>query len=173
MEYGDALTPGSITLRLGIVFLLVLANGFFVAAEFALVGARRSKIDHLAASGDSLARTVQHALTHLDRYISGTQLGITLASLALGWLGEPALAAMIDRLFAAAGMEIPRGAARRARRCIPSRDGDGCDDSGRGNLARAATLHDCPRVSNARDAERREERKEGHERAPRRRMDHT
>ena len=93
------------------VLLLVLANGFFVAAEFALVGARRSKIDHMAASGDALAQTVQHALTHLDRYISGTQLGITLASLALGWLGEPALAALIDRLFAAMGMEIGPGAA--------------------------------------------------------------
>jgi CBS domain containing-hemolysin-like protein len=111
VEHGDALTPGSITLRLGIVLLLVLANGFFVAAEFALVGARRSKIDHMASSGDALARTVQHALTHLDRYISGTQLGITLASLALGWLGEPALAATIDRLFAAMGIEISSGAA--------------------------------------------------------------
>jgi CBS domain containing-hemolysin-like protein len=111
VEHGDALTPGSIAVRLGIVLLLVLANGFFVAAEFALVGARRSKIDHMVASGDTLARTVQHAITHLDRYISGTQLGITLASLALGWLGEPALAAMIDRLFATFGVEIGSGAA--------------------------------------------------------------
>jgi CBS domain containing-hemolysin-like protein len=112
VEHGDVvLTPGAIALRLGIVFLLVFANGFFVAAEFSLVGARRSKIDQMAASGDSRARTVQQALTHLDRYISGTQLGITLASLALGWLGEPALAAMVDRLFAAAGVEITAGAA--------------------------------------------------------------
>jgi CBS domain containing-hemolysin-like protein len=111
VEHSDVLTPGAIALRLGIVLVLVLANGFFVASEFALVGARRSKIDHMAASGDSLARTVQGALTHLDRYISGTQLGITLASLALGWLGEPALAAMIDRFFAALGMDIPSGAA--------------------------------------------------------------
>jgi CBS domain containing-hemolysin-like protein len=102
---------GSIALRLGIVFVLVFANGFFVAAEFALVGARRSKIDAMVARGDSRARTVRHALTHLDRYISGTQLGITLASLALGWLGEPALAAMIDRGFAALGVDIGGGTA--------------------------------------------------------------
>ncbi len=93
------------------VFVLVLLNGFFVAAEFALVGARRSKIDAMVARGDSRARTVRFALTHLDRYISGTQLGITLASLALGWLGEPALAAMIDRLFGTLGFDITRGAA--------------------------------------------------------------
>ena len=111
MEHGDSLTTGSIALRLGVVFLLVFANGFFVAAEFALVGARRSKIDAMVARGDSRARTVKYALTHLDRYISGTQLGITLASLALGWLGEPALAAMIDRLFGALGVDITRGAA--------------------------------------------------------------
>jgi CBS domain containing-hemolysin-like protein len=111
VEHAEALTMGSITLRLGVVFLLVFANGFFVAAEFALVGARRSKIDAMVARGDSRARTVKHALTHLDRYISGTQLGITLASLALGWLGEPALAAMIDRLFAAFGVDIDTGVA--------------------------------------------------------------
>ena len=111
MEHGDGLTMGSIALRLGIVFLLVFANGFFVAAEFALVGARRSKIDAMVSAGDSRARTVRHALTHLDRYISGTQLGITLASLALGWLGEPAVAALIDRLFAALGVRIGSGAA--------------------------------------------------------------
>jgi CBS domain containing-hemolysin-like protein len=106
VEHADILTPGAIALRLGVVFLLVFANGFFVAAEFALVGARRSKIDAMVARGDSRARTVRYALTHLDRYISGTQLGITLASLALGWLGEPALAAMVDRLFDAFGVEI-------------------------------------------------------------------
>ncbi|MFN2564336.1 MAG: hemolysin family protein [Gemmatimonadaceae bacterium] len=111
MEHADGLTIGSIALRLGIVFLLVFANGFFVAAEFALVGARRSKIDAMVARGDSRARTVRDALTHLDRYISATQLGITLASLALGWLGEPALAAMIDRLFGLLGVDITRGAA--------------------------------------------------------------
>jgi CBS domain containing-hemolysin-like protein len=95
------------TIGLGLVVLLVLANGFFVAAEFALVAVRRSRIDQLAAEGDRRARVVQKALTHLDRYISGTQLGITLSSLALGWIGEPALAAWIDRGFTAIGVAAP------------------------------------------------------------------
>ncbi len=109
MEPGDTLTIGGIALRLGAVLMLVFANGFFVAAEFALVAARRSRIDQLAAEGDRNAATVQKALDHLDRYISGTQLGITLASLGLGWIGEPALAALIDYVFAWMGMELPAG----------------------------------------------------------------
>jgi len=92
---------------LGLVVLLVLANGFFVAAEFGLVAVRRSKIDQLAAEGDSSAKVVQKALTHLDRYISGTQVGITLSTLALGWIGEPALATIIDRFFTAMGVAAP------------------------------------------------------------------
>ncbi|HEX5831472.1 MAG TPA: hemolysin family protein [Gemmatimonadaceae bacterium] len=104
------LTAGSILLRLGMVLLLVAANAFFVAAEFALVASRRSKIDALVEEGDRLAADVQRALTHLDRYISGTQLGITLASLALGWIGEPALAVLVDRVLAAFGVEVPAGA---------------------------------------------------------------
>ena len=114
MEDAETLTAGSTALRLAAVFLLVFANGFFVAAEFALVGARRSKIDQLAAEGDSGARIVQKALTHLDRYISGTQLGITLASLALGWIGEPAVAALLDHAFAALGFKVPSGATHTA-----------------------------------------------------------
>jgi CBS domain containing-hemolysin-like protein len=100
----DALSLGGIGLRLGAVLVLVLLNGFFVAAEFALVASRRSKIEQMAAEGDAKARVVQGALEHLDRYISGTQLGITLASLALGWIGEPALASLIDRALAAVGI---------------------------------------------------------------------
>jgi len=83
---------GEVALRLIAVILLVFANAFFVAAEFALVAARRSRIDQMASAGDSAAKVVQKALTHLDRYISGTQLGITMASLGLGWIGEPAMA---------------------------------------------------------------------------------
>ena len=113
MEH-EPLTVGGIVLRLGAVFFLVLLNGFMVAAEFALVGARRSRIDQMAAEGDRSAKTVQYALDHLDRYISGTQLGITLASLALGWIGEPALAALLDRLFAALGFPITPGQAHTA-----------------------------------------------------------
>ncbi|MCR4338708.1 MAG: hemolysin family protein [Gemmatimonadaceae bacterium] len=83
---------GEVALRLIAVILLVFANAFFVAAEFALVAARRSRVDQMAAGGDSAAKVVQKALTHMDRYISGTQLGITMASLGLGWIGEPAMA---------------------------------------------------------------------------------
>jgi CBS domain containing-hemolysin-like protein len=114
VEHDTPLGFGTAAFRIGIVFLLVLANGFFVAAEFALVGARRAKIDQLVLAGDAKARVVQQALTHLDRYISGTQLGITLASLALGWLGEPALAALIDRTLGFFGMPVPTGASHTA-----------------------------------------------------------
>ncbi|HVE77913.1 MAG TPA: hemolysin family protein, partial [Gemmatimonadaceae bacterium] len=110
MAEGEHFTAGSIALRLGAVLILVLANAFMVAAEFALVAARRSKIDQMAAGGDRAARTVQRALDHLDRYISGTQLGITLASLGLGWIGEPALAALLDAAFVRLGLNVPTGA---------------------------------------------------------------
>lgn len=101
-------------MRLGLVALLVAANGFFVAAEFALVAVRRSRIDELAQRGDSGAKIVQGALKNLDRYISATQLGITLASLALGWIGEPALAAIVDRMLAAVGIAMPSAVAHSA-----------------------------------------------------------
>jgi hypothetical protein len=112
----EELSLGGIGLRLGAVLVLVLLNGFFVAAEFALVAARRSKIDQLAESGDAKAGRVRYAQEHLDRYISGTQLGITLASLALGWIGEPALASLVDRALAAVGVGRARPAGRRRRR---------------------------------------------------------
>src|SRR6185437_7836018 len=80
------------------VVVLVLANAFFVAAEFALVGSRRSRLDELANAGDRKARLARRAVQSLDRYISATQLGITLASLGLGWMGEPALASVIGNV---------------------------------------------------------------------------
>ncbi len=101
------LDSGDIATRLGIVLFLVALNGFFVASEFGLVAVRRSRIDEMAANGDGGARVVQKALTHLDRYIAGTQLGITFASLALGWVGEPALGAILDGLLSSIGMELP------------------------------------------------------------------
>ena len=91
-------------LRLGAVLALVAANAFFVAAEFALVSARRTRIDELAEAGDRLAGVVRRAQEDLDRAISGTQLGITLASLALGWIGEPAVARSLEPLFGALGL---------------------------------------------------------------------
>lgn len=83
------------------VLVLVLLNGFFVATEFALVAVRRSRIEQLVAEGHRTAPAVKRALEHLDTYIAATQLGITIASLALGWLGEPALAHLIEPLLVA------------------------------------------------------------------------
>src|SRR3954464_14946591 len=97
-------------LRLAIVLVLVLATAFFVAAEFALVAVRRSRIDEMAARGDAGARVVQRTFKDLDRYISATQLGITLASLALGWLGEEAIAALVDRVLVHLGYTAPSAA---------------------------------------------------------------
>jgi CBS domain containing-hemolysin-like protein len=90
----------SILLALGAVVVLVLANAFFVAAEFALVGARKTRLDEMARAGDGKARLARRAVQSLDRFISATQLGITLASLGLGWIGEPALASLIDGIRA-------------------------------------------------------------------------
>src|SRR6185312_16231849 len=89
----------SIGLGLLAVVVLVLANAFFVAAEFALVAARRTRLDEMARAGDRKARLARRAVQSLDRYISATQLGITLASLGLGWIGEPALAGLIRNGF--------------------------------------------------------------------------
>jgi CBS domain containing-hemolysin-like protein len=90
----------SIGLGLAAVVVLVLANAFFVATEFALVSARRTRLDEMAAAGDGKARLARRAVQSLGRYISATQLGITLASLGLGWIGEPALAGLISGAFA-------------------------------------------------------------------------
>src|SRR5688572_1011218 len=83
-------------LTIVLVFFLVFANGFFVASEFSLVGVRRSRIDTLAKAGDKRARRLLGLVDNLNAYISATQLGITLASLALGWIGEPAIAHLIE-----------------------------------------------------------------------------
>jgi len=79
----------SVGLKMFAVLLLVLLNGFFVAAEFALVKLRRTQLDPLVAKGHRRARMALHLITHLDATLSATQLGITCASLALGAVGEP------------------------------------------------------------------------------------
>src|SRR6266498_3611031 len=83
-------------LNIVLVILLVLANGFFVASEFSLVGVRRSRIATLANGGDKRAQRLMRLLDNLNAYISATQLGITLASLALGWIGEPVVARLLE-----------------------------------------------------------------------------
>jgi CBS domain containing-hemolysin-like protein len=81
---------------LAIGLLLVLLNGFFVAAEFALVKLRPTQLEPFLVRGSRAARLVKHMLDHLDAYLSASQLGITLASLALGWVGEPAFAWIVE-----------------------------------------------------------------------------
>ncbi len=97
-------TPGIIALKLLTVLFLVLLNGFFVASEFAIVKVRGSQLDALEARGSKRVKFARHVVTHLDAYLSATQLGITLASLGLGWLGEPFLSRMIEPFFALAGV---------------------------------------------------------------------
>src|SRR5262249_25888519 len=88
--------PGIIFLKLLAVVFLVLQNGFFFESEFVRVKVRGSQLDALAAPSNGRARLARHLTSHLDAYLSATQLGITLASLGLGWLGEPFLADMIE-----------------------------------------------------------------------------
>src|SRR4249919_2729961 len=92
MEYSLA----GVAWRLGGVLALVFANGFFVAAEFSIVTVRKTRIEQLIAEGHRGARAVRRAVTAPDRYIAATQLGITMASIGLGWIGEPALAFSIQ-----------------------------------------------------------------------------
>jgi CBS domain containing-hemolysin-like protein len=95
------LTPLELGIRLLGVFALVLVNGFFVAAEFALVTVRKTRIDQLVSEGHRRARIVRRATTNPDGYIAATQLGITMASIGLGWVGEPAVASTIQPLLTA------------------------------------------------------------------------
>ncbi len=82
---------------------LVAANGFFVAAEFSLVGVRRSRVEELVAQGQVRAGVLQRAVDNLDANLAATQLGVTISSLGLGWIGEPALARLIEPALAGLG----------------------------------------------------------------------
>ncbi|WP_218081011.1 hemolysin family protein [Anthocerotibacter panamensis] len=101
------LTWPEITTRLLIIALLVLLNACFVAVEFALVAARPTRIDQLVEHQNRAARAVQRSQRDLDTYLSATQLGITLASLGLGWIGESTLVALFDPLLQALGVLLP------------------------------------------------------------------
>src|SRR3954452_18350866 len=83
-------------LGIGLVILLVLLNGFFVCAEFAFVAVRRSRIEALANEGKAGARRLLRVLDNLTAYLSAAQVGVTLASLGLGWVGEPAIASFLE-----------------------------------------------------------------------------
>ncbi len=94
-------------LKLALTAIFVALNGFFVAAEFALVKVRPTRIEALARTGDSKALVVQSILKNLNAYLSGCQLGITIASLVLGWLAEPAIAKLLVVGLQAAGVVVP------------------------------------------------------------------
>ncbi len=96
--------PFPLGVNLVLIAFLVFMNGFFVAAEFAIVKVRGSRIDTLVQEGNKRASLASHLTSHLDAYLSACQLGITLASLGLGWIGEPAVARMIEPWFIAMNM---------------------------------------------------------------------
>src|SRR2546422_7764094 len=98
MPLGDGIQP-MLAVRLIGVLALVALNGFFVAAEFSLVAVRLSRVRQLIARGQTRANTVLELLGDLDRVLSGVQVGITLASLGLGALGEVTIARMIEGAF--------------------------------------------------------------------------
>ncbi|WEL20757.1 Hemolysins or related protein containing CBS domains [Halorhabdus sp. BNX81] len=85
--------------QLVLALILVVLNGFFVAAEFAFVRVRGTSVDQLAEEGRPGSATLQEVMTNLDNYLATTQLGITIASLGLGWVGEPAVAALIEPIL--------------------------------------------------------------------------
>jgi CBS domain containing-hemolysin-like protein len=96
-------SSSSLLFNLLVILLLVFLNGFFVASEFALVKVRSSQLDALE-EGDKKVALARHLTSHLDAYLSATQLGITLSSLALGWIGEPYLARLIRPVLIELGM---------------------------------------------------------------------
>ncbi len=89
-----------VVLRIVAVVLLVAANAFFVAAEFAMVSIRETRLQQLIAAHRMGARTVQKLHQKLDEFIAAVQFGVTLSSLALGWIGEAAMARVLEPLFA-------------------------------------------------------------------------
>ena len=97
--------PAIIVGKLAVIAGLVGLNGFFVACEFAIIKVRASQLDELAEEGNPRARFVKYIRAHLEAYLSATQLGITLASLALGWLGEEFLAHLLEPFFALANIQ--------------------------------------------------------------------
>lgn len=104
-EHWDS--PGLLLGKLLTIAALVILNGFFVACEFALVKVRASQLDPLVDEGNLQAIAAKHVRSHLDAYLSATQLGVTLASLGLGWAGEQFLATILQPFFAIAHIDSP------------------------------------------------------------------
>lgn len=93
-----------ITLNLVLVAILIVLTGFFVAAEFAMIRLRSSRVNQLVAEGKKGSLAVQRVTTHLDEYLSACQLGITITALGLGWLGEPTIEKIVNPIFADIGI---------------------------------------------------------------------
>lgn len=97
-------SAGGVVWQALIILFFVLLNGFFVASEFAMVKVRESQIEAAIEEGLGGAKAARHATKHLDAYLSATQLGITLCSIALGMLGEPFVAGLVQPLLFKAGI---------------------------------------------------------------------
>src|SRR4030095_789269 len=93
-------------LDLFITIVLVFLNGFFVAAEFAIVKVRAAQVDLKASKGNKGAGIAKHIVEHLDVYLSANQLGITMASLGLGWIGEDVFSAIMFHFFDFVGLNL-------------------------------------------------------------------
>jgi CBS domain containing-hemolysin-like protein len=115
----ETLSIAAIASRLLAVFLLISLNAFFVAAEFSIVSVRQSRISQLVAQGDVQAKTVQQLQRSLSRLLSTTQLGITLSSLALGWIGESTMATILAFWLAQTALPIWQGEALAHTIAIP------------------------------------------------------
>ncbi|MGA3163907.1 MAG: hemolysin family protein [Verrucomicrobiota bacterium] len=96
-----------VALKILAVLALVLMNGFFVAAEFALVRVRETQLDALAGKGQRRAKMALHIVRNLNSYLSATQLGITMASLGLGWIGQPVFTTLLEPLLVSLGVLSP------------------------------------------------------------------
>jgi CBS domain containing-hemolysin-like protein len=93
-------------LLLVLLVVLIVVNGFFVAAEFALVRSRRSRIEQLAAAGESGAEEVVEQLDKITESLSACQIGVTMASIGIGFLGEPSLAKLLEPIFGGLSHEV-------------------------------------------------------------------
>jgi CBS domain containing-hemolysin-like protein len=94
----------TILFKFAAILLIVVLNAFFVIAEFAIVKVRGTQIEALVKTGLRRARVAQHIITHLDEYLSACQLGVTMTSLGLGWVGEPLVAHLLEPLFTLIGV---------------------------------------------------------------------
>src|SRR4029079_19532362 len=94
-------------LNLALAVALLVLNHFFVPAEFAIIKLRASRLETLVRRGNLFAKSARHVVQHIDTYLSLTQLGITACSLGIGWVGEPAVAVMVDPLLEWVGVDSP------------------------------------------------------------------